>query len=60
MENILKLIGIIVIAIGIVFVYDARKLSGKFFGTGDANDATKTFKIVGFFVAVIGSVLVLI
>ena len=60
MEIGLKLIGIIIIAIGIVCVYDARKLIKKFFSSSDTNNATRNIKIVGFVVALIGSGLVLI
>ncbi len=59
MDIFLKLIGIIIIAIGIVCVYDARKLIKKFFSSSDTNSATRTCKIVGFVVALIGSVLLL-
>ena len=54
-NNILNLIGIIIIAIGVVCVYDARNLTKKFFSTSDTNSATKTFKIVGFIIFIIGS-----
>lgn len=55
LNNILNLIGIIIIAIGAVCVYDARNLTKKFFSSSDTNSATKTFKIVGFFMFLIGS-----
>lgn len=54
MEIVFKMIGIIIIAIGIVCVYDARKLTQKFFSTSDTNTATRNLKIVGFIIAVIG------
>ena len=54
-NNVLDIIGIIIIAIGVVCVYDARNLTKKFFSTRDTNSATKTFKIVGFFMFLIGS-----
>lgn len=44
---IIKCLGLIIMAASVVCVYDARKLTNKFFGTSDANSATKTFKIVG-------------
>ena len=44
---IIKCIGALIMAISVVCVYDARKLTNKFFGTSDINSATKTFKIVG-------------
>ena len=52
---VLKLIGIIIIAIGIVCVYDARKITNKFFSTSDTNTATRNLKIVGFVFALICS-----
>ncbi|MCR5145890.1 MAG: hypothetical protein K6B70_00860 [Clostridia bacterium] len=54
-EIVLKLIGIIVIAIGIIGIYDARKLTNKFFSTSDTNTATRNLKIAGFAIAIIGS-----
>ncbi len=54
-NNILDLIGIIIIAIGVVCIYDARNLTKKFFSTSDTNSATRTFKIVGFVISMIGS-----
>jgi hypothetical protein len=44
---IIKCLGIIIMAFSVVSIYDARKLTHKFFGTSDANPATKTFKVVG-------------
>ena len=57
MEIAFKMIGVIVIAIGIVLVYDARKLVRKFFSSSDANTATRNIKIVGAILALIGSAL---
>lgn len=37
---VLRVIALIVILIGVIFVYDARKLSSKWFGSGDLNQAT--------------------
>ncbi len=59
-NNILNCIGIIVISIGIVFIYDARSLTEKFFSTTDINRSTKTLKIVGFVMSIIGSSVFLI
>ena len=47
-------------AVGFVCVYDARKLTKKFFSSSDINDATKTFKMVGGIVAVIGEIMIII
>lgn len=60
MDNVLDLIGLIIIAVGIVCVYDARKLTKKFFSTSDVNESARTVKIVGFVVSIIGGMLILI
>ena len=53
---VLKLIALIVVFIGVRFVYDARLLSQKWFGFGDQNEATSGIKILGFIIAVIGAI----
>lgn len=55
LEIVLKLIGVIIIAIGITSIYDARRITNKFFSTSDTNTATRNLKIVGFIIALIGS-----
>jgi len=50
----LKLIALIIILIGVIFIYDARILSEKWFGFGDQNQATAGLKILGFIFAIIG------
>ena len=39
-----KLIGLVLILIGVLLIYDARLITKKFFGFGDQNDATQRFK----------------
>ena len=56
-EKMLKLIALIIILIGVIFIYDARKLTQKWFGFGDQNEATARFKILGFIFAIIGAVI---
>lgn len=60
LNTILNLIGVIVMAIGAVCVYDARKLTKKFFSSGDENAATRVFKIIGLIVFLIGCAIVFI
>ncbi len=60
LNNVLNCIGIIIMAIGIICIYDARKLTKKFFSSKDTNNTTKVFKIVGFTICIIGSAIVLI
>lgn len=56
---ILKCIGAVIMAIAAACIYDARYLTKKFFGTSDVNSATRTFKIVGFAVFMIGGAIVI-
>ena len=55
---ILEIIGLIIASIGVIMVFDARYLTKRFFGFGDQNQATLGFKILGFFVAIIGGLIV--
>lgn len=59
MDLILVLVGAILIAIGIILVYDARIITKKFFGFGDQNEATLGLKMFGFIFTVIGEMLLL-
>ena len=53
-KTIALLIAFIIIAIGVIFIYDARILTKKFFGFGDQNEATSGLKILGFILSIIG------
>lgn len=55
---IVKIIGLIIIAIGVIWIYDARILSKKFFSSSDKNTSTKVLKILGFIIAIIGAIIV--
>ena len=54
---ILKIISLILILIGVIFVYDARTLSINWFSFGDQNEATTGLKILGFIIAIIGAII---
>ncbi len=56
---VIKVIATIIILTGVVFIYDARLLSEKWFGFGDKNQATAGIKILGFIFAIIGAVIIL-
>lgn len=60
MNIIIKIIGLVIIALGVIMVYDARKLSKKWFSFGDRNDSTKILKIVGFIIAIIGGLIIIL
>ena len=48
-------IGILIVLLGIIMIYDARILTKKFFGFGDQNEATDGLKILGFIIAIVGA-----
>ena len=54
---IIKIIGLIIVALGVIGIYDARDLSQKFFSSSDKNSSTKTLRIIGFIIAIIGAVI---
>ncbi len=57
---IIQIISLIVVTIGVIMIYDARKLSKKWFSFGDRNSSVKTLKIVGFILAIVGGLIVII
>ena len=48
------LIALILSVVGVIMVYDARKLTKKWFGFNDQNEGSKWFKIGGFVISMIG------
>lgn len=54
LKILLLLIGIISLIFGVKFVYDARPIVKKYFGSSDKNDATAGLKILGFVLLAIG------
>ena len=57
-QIIVKLLGTIMVLVGIIMIYDARILTKKFFGFGDQNEASNGFKILGFIIAIIGGLII--
>ena len=52
------LIGILIVLLGIIMIYDARILTKKFFGFGDQNEASSGLKILGFIIAIVGGLII--
>lgn len=48
------LLGIIILAVAVVFIYDARIITTKLFSFGDRNEGSAGLKIIGFIMVVIG------
>lgn len=57
-QIIVKLIGLLIVLLGIIFIYDARIITKRFFGFGDQNDASSGLKILGFILAIVGGLMV--
>lgn len=55
---IIRIIGLIIVAIGVIAIYDARDLSKKFFSDSDKNTSAKILRIFGFIIAIIGAIIV--
>ena len=55
---IIKIIGLIIVALGVIGIYDARDLSQIFFSNSDKNNSAKILRIFGFIIAIIGAVIV--
>ena len=53
------IIGVVVIMLGIILIYDARDFAKHFFSFSDQNNATLALKVVGFILSIIGGLLVL-
>lgn len=49
-----KMIGFILMMLGVIMIYDARKLTQKWFSFGDRNEGVKWLKIGGFLLGIIG------
>lgn len=58
LQIILKVVGLIIILLGVILVYDARIITKNVFGFGDQNEATSGLKILGFIVTIIGALLI--
>ena len=57
-ETILLILGLILTTIGVILIYDAREKSKKLFGFGDQNEASAGLKILGFFMSIIGVLII--
>lgn len=48
---------IILIAIGVTTIYDARKIAKRYFSNQDQNRITSVLKVIGFLICVISGIL---
>jgi len=57
-EIIFLILGLAFVTCGVILVYDARGITKKLFGFGDQNEATLGLKILGFFLAMVGALII--
>ena len=57
MRTFLLIISVILLVIGVKFIFDARPLVKKYFSFGQENDATLGLKLFGFMFLVIGALI---
>ena len=55
---IIKILGLIMVLIGVILIYDARIITKKFFGFGDQNEGALGLKLIGFLITIIGALVV--
>lgn len=55
---VLRLIGALIILVGVILIYDARIITKKMFGFGDQNEATSGFKILGVLISIVGALII--
>lgn len=58
MKIVLTIIGTVISLLGVIMIFDARYLTKKLFSFGDQNEGTNGLKIFGFFIAIIGALLI--
>ena len=54
---IFNLLAMIIILLGTLSIFDARKLSKKFFSFQDQNSSTAVLKIIGYIISIIGLII---
>lgn len=54
LNTLLILLGLIIMAISVTVIYDARTIAKKLFSSNETNETTKVLKIVSFITFLIG------
>lgn len=57
-QLIIKIIGLTMVLIGVILIYDARIITKRFFGFGDQNEGANGLKIFGFILTIAGALIV--
>ena len=54
----IEIIGLLIVAIGVIEIYDARSLSKKVFSYSDRNTAVKLLRICGYIMSIAGLIII--
>ena len=54
-QIVIMLIALVLVAIGVVCIFDARLITKKMFSFGDQNEGSMGLKILGFILVIIGA-----
>lgn len=54
---ILMLVALVLVALGVVCIFDARIITKKMFSFGDQNEGSMGLKILGFIFAIVGALI---
>lgn len=57
-QLIIKLIGLLLVLVGVILIYDARIITKRFFGFGDQNEGSNGLKMIGFILAIVGGLII--
>ena len=57
--GIVEIVGIVILMIGVIMIYDARPITKKIFSFTDQNEGVKGMKGLGFVLSVVGGLLIL-
>lgn len=57
-QLVIRLVALVMILVGVILIYDARIITKKFFGFGDQNEGASGLKIIGFILAIVGSLII--
>ena len=57
-QIILIILGLLLTTLGVVSIFDARRLTKKLFSFGDQNEGSMGLKIMGFIIAMIGAFII--
>lgn len=58
LQMFMMFIAIILAVFGVIWIYDARTITKKYFGFGDQNEATEGLKILGYIFLTIGMLII--